>query len=74
MKEKDGQNIKIPISMVASEGGEHAYPSLSSRATFSLASHFPRERASESPITCRFPQKESLLAGFLQYDHKNTSF
>ena len=74
MKEKDGQNIKIPISIVAREGGGHAYPSPSSRATVLLASHIPRERASESPITCRFPQKESLLAGFLQYDHKNTSF
>ena len=74
MKEKDGQNIKIHISNVAREGGGHAYPSPSSRATVLLASHIPRERASESPITCRFPQKESLLAGFLQYDHKNTSF
>lgn len=72
MKEKDGQNIKIPISTVAREGGGHAYPSPSSHATFSLASHFPRERASESPVMCRFPQKESLLAGFLQYDHTNT--
>ena len=74
MKEKDGQNIKIPISIVSREGGGNAYTFPSSRATFLLASHIPRERASEYPITCRFPQKESLLAGFLQYDHKNTSF
>ena len=26
MKEKGGQHIKIPISIVAREGGGHAYP------------------------------------------------
>ena len=53
MKEKDGQNIKIPISIAAREGGGNAYSSPSSRATFLLASHIPRERASEPPIMCR---------------------
>lgn len=50
MKEKDGQNIKILISIVAREGGGHEYPFPSSRATFLLASTF-RENARVSLLS-----------------------
>ena len=70
MKEKDGQNIKIPISIVAREGGGHEYPFPSSRATFLLASTF-RENARVSLLSRAASLKKRA---FLQYDHTNTSF
>lgn len=47
MKEKDGQNIKIPISIVAREGGAHAYP----RAQLSYSRPTFRENARVSLLS-----------------------